>query len=100
MQRVLPAERAVLVHLETLGIVLLVFHCVVVSLLALGACQGYLNAHNGTSLNNCLPLQAALRFRAKKIPCIGVIIITRRVFLVNAVFIDSFPQISVRVTPL
>ena len=64
MQRVLPAERAVLVHLETLGIVLLVFHCVVVSLLALGACQGYLNAHNGTSLNNCLPLQEALCFRA------------------------------------
>lgn len=54
----LPAEAAVLVHLEAVWIIFLVFHCVVVSLLAFGASECYLNAHNGTSLNNCLPLQA------------------------------------------
>lgn len=57
MECVLPAERAVLLHLKTLRVVFLVLHLVVVSLLAIGASQGYLNAHNGTSLNNCLPLQ-------------------------------------------
>ena len=51
MQSMLFAEAAVLVHLETVGIVLLVLHRIVVSLLALRAGQRYLNAHNGTSLN-------------------------------------------------
>ena len=47
---VLSAESAVLLHLETVGVVLLVLHGVVVSLLALGASQSDFNAHNGTSL--------------------------------------------------
>jgi len=47
---VLSAESAVLLHFETVGIVLLVLHGVVVSLLALGASQSDFNAHNGTSL--------------------------------------------------
>ena len=42
---VLSAESAVLLHFETVGIVLLVLHCVVVSLLALGASQSDFNAH-------------------------------------------------------
>ena len=45
MQGMLLAELAVLVHLKTVGIVLLVLHRVVVSLLALCACERYLNAH-------------------------------------------------------
>src|SRR5699024_5994175 len=74
MQSMLFAEAAVLVHLKTVGIVLLVLHGIVVSLLALSAGQRYLNAHNGTSLNcvcarrpdaargrDCLPLQARPR---------------------------------------
>ena len=48
---VLLAESAILLHLKTVGVVLLVFHGVVVSLLALGASQSDFNAHNGTSLN-------------------------------------------------
>ena len=48
---VLSAESAVLLHFETVGIVLLVLHGIVVSLLALGASQSDFNAHNGTSLN-------------------------------------------------
>ena len=71
MECVLPAERAVLLHLKTLRVVLLVLHLVVVSLLAIGASQGYLNAHNGT----------------------GVVIITRRVSFVNADLTIYFPQI-------
>ena len=47
---VLPAESAVLLHFETVRIVLLVLHGVVVSLLALRASQSDFNAHNGTSL--------------------------------------------------
>jgi len=47
---VLSAESAVLLHFETIGVILLVFHGVVVSLLALGASQSDFNAHNGTSL--------------------------------------------------
>ena len=47
---VLSAESAVLLHLETVGVILLVLHGVVVSLLALGASQSDFNAHNGTSL--------------------------------------------------
>jgi hypothetical protein len=47
---VLSAESAVLLHFETVGVVLLVLHGVVVSLLALRASQSDFNAHNGTSL--------------------------------------------------
>ena len=46
----LLAEAAVLVHLQAIGAVFLVFHGVVVALLALGAGQGDFNSHSfGTS---------------------------------------------------
>jgi hypothetical protein len=47
---VLSAESAVLLHFETVGVILLVLHGIVVSLLALRASQSDFNAHNGTSL--------------------------------------------------
>ena len=47
---VLSAESAVLLHFETVGVILLVLHGVVVSLLALRASQSDFYAHNGTSL--------------------------------------------------
>ena len=47
---VLLAESAILLHLETVGVILLVLHGVVVSLLALRASQSDFHAHNGTSL--------------------------------------------------
>ena len=47
---VLSAESAVLLHFETVRVILLVLHGVVVSLLALRASQSDFNAHNGTSL--------------------------------------------------
>ena len=50
MSGVLSAESAVLLHFETVRVVLLVLHGIVVSLLALGASQSDFNAHNGTSL--------------------------------------------------
>jgi hypothetical protein len=46
VQRVLAAETAVLVELKTIGVVLLVLERVVVSLLAFGAGQSDLNAHD------------------------------------------------------
>lgn len=46
MHSVLAAEAAVLFELDTIGIVLLVLEGVVVSLLALGAGQTDLNAHD------------------------------------------------------
>ena len=49
MHGVLAAEAAVLVHFQTIRIVLLVLHGVVVALLTLGASQGDLDSHNGTS---------------------------------------------------
>ena len=42
---VLLAESAILLHFETVRVVLLVFHAVVVSLLALGASQCDFHAH-------------------------------------------------------
>ena len=45
MSGVLSAESAVLLHLETVGVVLLVLHGVVVSLLALRASHSDFNAH-------------------------------------------------------
>ena len=45
MDGVLAAEAAILRELKTIGIVLLVLEGVVVTLLALGACQCDLNAH-------------------------------------------------------
>ena len=47
---VLLAESAILLHFETVRVVLLVLHGVVVSLLALGASHSDFHAHNGTSL--------------------------------------------------
>jgi hypothetical protein len=63
---VLSAESAVLLHFETVRIVLLVLHGVVVSLLALGASQSDFHAHNGTSLNlpPCIT-PAIVRFRKR-----------------------------------
>jgi hypothetical protein len=46
----LLAESAILLHLKTIGVILLVFHSVVVSLLALRASQSDFYAHYGTSL--------------------------------------------------
>jgi len=45
VDRVLAAEPAILVHFKTIGIVLLVFDRIVVSLLTLGAGQGNLDSH-------------------------------------------------------
>ena len=45
MQLMSPAKLAILLHFQTVRIVLLVLHCVIVSLLALGAGQRDLNAH-------------------------------------------------------
>jgi hypothetical protein len=44
MAGVLLAEAAVLVHFKTIGVVLLVLHGIVITLLALGACHRNLNA--------------------------------------------------------
>ena len=56
---VLAAEAAVLVHLKSVGVVLLVLHGVVVALLTLGASQGNFDSHVGTSYSYkagyCLP---------------------------------------------
>ena len=49
MHSVLAAEAAVLVHLKSVGVVLLVLHGVVVALLTLGASQGNFDSHVGTS---------------------------------------------------
>ena len=51
---VLLAESAILLHFETVGVILLVLHGVVVSLLALGACQDNFVSHSSFLL--ILPL--------------------------------------------
>ena len=45
MNRVLSAEPAILLHFKTVGVVLLVFHRVVVSLLAFVASERDLDSH-------------------------------------------------------
>ena len=81
MDRVLSAEGAVLVHLQTIRIVLLVLDRVVVSLLALVASQSDFNAHILTAppyscmqahwpvLIASLFLETAAHFRAKSEKC-------------------------------
>jgi|LSQX01.3.fsa_nt_gb hypothetical protein len=49
MNSVLAAEPAILVHFQSVRVVLLVFHCVVVALLALCAGECNFDSHNGTS---------------------------------------------------
>ncbi len=49
MKSVLPAESAELIHLKSVRVVFLVFHCVVIALFALCACQCHFNSHDGTS---------------------------------------------------
>ncbi len=49
MKRVLAAEAAVLVLFKSVRIVLLVLFCVIISLLALRACERNFDSHNGTS---------------------------------------------------
>ena len=46
MNRVLAAERTILLHLKTVGIVLLIFGSVVVSLLAFAASECHFDAHS------------------------------------------------------
>ena len=63
----LSAELAVLLHLKTVRVILLVLHGVVVSLLALRASQSDFYAHNGTSLNTASlyhPAQRKFRKRS------------------------------------
>ena len=43
------AKSAILVHFKSVGVVFLVFHCVVVALLALCAGEGNFHSHDGTS---------------------------------------------------
>ena len=65
VDRVFPAEFAVLLHLETIGVVLLVLHGVAVSLLALRTPKGHFYAHIRHLLKFCLPVSspAMLKFR-------------------------------------
>ena len=49
MKGVLFAEPAILVHFKSVGVVFLVFHCVVVALLTFSASKCDFNSHNGTS---------------------------------------------------
>jgi hypothetical protein len=49
VKRVFLTEPAVLVHFKPVGVVFLVFHRVVVTLLALGASQSNFHSHDGTS---------------------------------------------------
>ena len=49
MSRVLTAELAVFAHFKSVGIVLFVLGCVIVSLLAFRAGESDFNAHIGTS---------------------------------------------------
>ena len=55
MKRVLAAELAILVHFKSVGIVLFVLGCVIVSLLAFRAGECDLDAHFGTS---CVKFEA------------------------------------------
>ncbi len=54
MKCALLAERAVLVELDTLCIVLLILHSRIVSLLAFLTCHGYFYSHVHTSLKRSL----------------------------------------------
>ena len=49
MQGVLSAEPAILVHFKSVRVIFLVFHCVVVALLAFCASECNFYSHNGTS---------------------------------------------------
>ena len=50
MQSVLFAESAILIHFKSVRVVLFVFHCVVIALLAFCTSEGNFNSHDGTSV--------------------------------------------------
>ena len=50
----LLAESAILLHLKSVGVILLVLDSVVISLLAFCTCQCDLNSHVGTSRNGII----------------------------------------------
>ncbi len=65
MERMLPAGRTVLVELDTIRVVLLVLHCVVIATFALCACQRNLDSHYiGTSISFPLSGSASLQAAA------------------------------------
>ena len=89
MERVFPTETAVLVHLQSVGVVLLVFHLVVVALLAFRASQGDLDSHDGTSRN--LRNKFSLPHQGKKInPFRGTNTIPYPVCFVKGISFFSF----------
>ena len=65
MHSVLATETAVLVHFETIGSVLLILGCVVISLLTLVASQCDLNSHTAPPIHlpPCVDLTAAASHR-------------------------------------
>jgi hypothetical protein len=65
VKRVLLAETAILVHFQPIGVVFLVFHGVVVALLAIGAGKGNLDSHIRLLLLILPPSGTRLPFRAK-----------------------------------
>ena len=60
MDSVLLAESAILLHFQTIGVILFVLHGVVVSLLAFVASERDLNSHVRHLLNTCLPAKLRL----------------------------------------
>lgn len=60
----LAAEPAIFIHFQSVRVILLVFHCVIVALLAFGASQSDLNSHDCTSdkiLNGAAAFEAGKR---------------------------------------
>ena len=61
MNGVLPAETAILIHFQSVRIVLLVFGCVVVALLALAASQSDFYSHYAHLLGNIQKLYRIIK---------------------------------------
>lgn len=75
MHCVLAAETTILVHFKSFGVILLVLHCVVISLLALGAFHCNFNSHGVAPpslifrLPLCMVAHAIFSHIKKACPC-------------------------------
>ena len=81
----LLAESAILLHLKSVRVVLLVLDGVVVSLLAFCACQCDFNSHVGTSRNGIIYRQIRLRLcKTARISGISASLDTKRCTKIGA----------------
>ena len=86
MNGVLSAEFAILAHFNSVRIVLLVFHSIVVSLLTFRTSQSYFNSHFKSSFHECCPSTGTLILISIKKTPLGLITLYHKHMVLSTFF--------------